>query len=349
MKIAYSKSKSLTGSTLMIVIVITGLVGFVLAAYLDLLCTQNSATMRSQAWNATIPVIEAGVEDAMTHLNTHGSTNLACDNWNQSGNLYWIQRTIGDSYYVVTIANYVVGAITNLPVVESRGYVNAPVMASSSPATLLAAAGVPSSSGAAYLGRGVRVTCGQSALFSKGMVAKGEIDLKGNNIQTDSFDSSDPNYSTNGRYDASKNKDHGDIATDSGLTNSVSIGNATVMGRVSTGPHGSISIGPNGTVGDKAWVNGGNNGAKTGFVSDDMNVDFQDVPTPTGSWWMPGPGLVGLTVYKYLIQNSGSYSLSSLNMSGQDKLRITSNAVVTLYVSGNVSLSGQSFIQIDPG
>jgi len=64
--------------------------------------------------------------------------------------------------------------------------------------------GIPS--GAAYLGRGVRVTAVRSQLFVKGLVAKDSIDMNGNNIMTDSFDSTNPNYSTNGVYIASKHK-----------------------------------------------------------------------------------------------------------------------------------------------
>ncbi len=344
MKIIYSKSGSLIGSTLMIIVVITGLVGFVLAAYLSLLCSQNSATMRSQAWNAAIPVIEAGVEDALTHINTHGATNLYCDNWSQSGGLYWMQRWLGSNYYIVTISNYVTGATNNAPVIDSRGYVSAPILVASSEGPLLADAGVSSSSAPAFLGRGVRATTGANALFSKGLVAKGTINLNGNNIATDSFDSSDPAYNTNGRYDSTKNKDHGDIATDSGLTNSVNVGNANVMGHVSTGPNGSVSIGVNGTVGDKAWVNGGNSGAKPGYVTDDMNVDFPPVPTPTGNWLAP----VGGGGWTYLL-TSGSWQLNSLSMSGQSKMRVVTNSTAILYVVGNLSLAGQTFIQLDPG
>src|SRR2546426_3528565 len=99
MKIISSNASRLRGNTLFIVIVITGLVGFVLAVYLTLLRSQNTATMRSQAWNASIPVLEAGVEDALSHLNAHGTTNLNCDGWTQSGTIYYMQRSLGENYY----------------------------------------------------------------------------------------------------------------------------------------------------------------------------------------------------------------------------------------------------------
>src|SRR5436853_5651229 len=92
MRIQRSKSTSLRGSALMIALIVTGLVGFVLAAYLGLLGAQNRTTMRSQAWNSTIPVVEAGCEDALSHLTVHGKTNLLCDGWIYTNNQYRMSR-----------------------------------------------------------------------------------------------------------------------------------------------------------------------------------------------------------------------------------------------------------------
>src|SRR2546422_6550719 len=38
-------------------------------------------------------------------------------------------------------------------------------------------------------------------------------------------------YSTNGRYDPAKAKDEGDVATNSGLVNTINVGNADIKGR----------------------------------------------------------------------------------------------------------------------
>src|SRR5438105_15359945 len=96
MRIQRSKSTSLRGSALMIALIVTGLVGFVLAAYLSLLGAQNNTTMRSQAWNASVPVIEAGCEDALTHLNVNGSSNLLRDGWTLSDDQYSISRWVDE-------------------------------------------------------------------------------------------------------------------------------------------------------------------------------------------------------------------------------------------------------------
>lgn len=348
MKLFLSKANGHRGSTLLLTVIVTGLVGFLMAAYLTLVRNQNTTTFRSQNWNAAIAIIEAGLEEALTHLNIHGSTNLACDGWQLFDGQYKMQRTIGDNYYIVAISNYVAGASNNsAPVIYSYGYTALPLMAAVTPNTLLAAAGVPDTS-KNYLGRGVSITTRRVALFTKGVVAKGQIDLNGNNIKTDSFDSSNPSYSTNGLYDASKNKDGGDVATNSGLTNSLNVGNADIRGKVSTGPAGSVKIGSNGSVGSKTWHSDPANDGEIqpGWYTDDMNVEFPDVTAPFSGGFTPSSGTVDGTSYNYVLTNE-NYQSSSFSMSGQEKIRVTGHAV--LYVTGNFSMSGNSYIEISPG
>jgi hypothetical protein len=85
-----------------------------------------------------------------------------------------------------------------------------------------------------------------------------------------------------------------------------------------------------------------------------MNVSFPSV-TYTNSGPAPQPGVVGGvgipplviggTYYKYILDN-GNYSLSTLSLSSDDKVLVRGNA--KLVVDKDVSLAGQSFIQIDP-
>src|SRR5439155_13514340 len=120
-----------SGSTLLLTLVATIIIGSMLVAYLTLVKGQHMAGMRSQAWNATIPVIEAGMEEALTHLNNHGTTNLLCDGWTLIGSQYVMQRNIGDGYYNVSIGNWVAGASNQAPIIESRGFINTPVLGAS--------------------------------------------------------------------------------------------------------------------------------------------------------------------------------------------------------------------------
>ena len=81
MKTITSKNQRESGSAILMVVIITALAAIVLVSYMQLVKSQNYSTVRSQAWNFTVPIIEAGVEDAMAQLNAHGSTNITCDGW----------------------------------------------------------------------------------------------------------------------------------------------------------------------------------------------------------------------------------------------------------------------------
>jgi hypothetical protein len=295
MKTSSFHSARTQGNTLLLTVVMTALIGFVLAVYLTLVQHQNTANTRSQVWNSAMPIVESGVEDALAHLNRHGATNLNCDGWSLSGTEYTMTRTVGDGFYRVNIRNY--AATNSSPIIESFGYVVAPLILAmvnpDSPYLLATAGGTVQGQGTiTYIGRGVHVQTRQDFIFTKGMVAKQSIDLNGNNIKANSFDSLDPLYSTNGVYDPNKTKDNGDIAVNSSLTNSLNTGNAEIYGHLSTGPGGTIAIGPGGTVGSTSYHLAGNSGIESGWSKDDMNVAFPDVEapfnggafTPTGGW-----------------------------------------------------------------
>ena len=56
------------GSVLLAAMLTVTVVGLALGSYLWLVAHQNLSTMRSLAWNSAIPVVEAGVEEALTQL-----------------------------------------------------------------------------------------------------------------------------------------------------------------------------------------------------------------------------------------------------------------------------------------
>ncbi len=291
-----SRPSSNTGSTLLMTVFATGIIGFLLIAYMTFVQGQHTATARSQSWNATIPVIEAGIEEALAHLNVNGLTSgsLAVDGWTLASGVYSQTRTIGDGTYTVRISNWTSGGSNSAPIIESYGYMALPINVASASRPLFATAGGVAGDvvvQTSYLKRGVRVATQRQATFARGMVAKDSIDMNGNNIRADSFDSTNPLYSTNGMYISSKARDNGHVAVNASLTNSLSIGNADIYGRVSTGPGGTVSIGSQGAVGDAAWHAGNNSGIKSGWSSDDMNVSFPDVTRPaTNTAFVPSGG-----------------------------------------------------------
>ena len=69
MKIKLSRER---GSVLMTVLVISGVVGLTLVAYLSLVGFQNNSVIRSHTWNDAMPVAEAGIEEALSQLQHNG-------------------------------------------------------------------------------------------------------------------------------------------------------------------------------------------------------------------------------------------------------------------------------------
>jgi len=109
---------------------------------------------------------------------------------------------------------------------------------------------------------------------------------------------------------------------------------------VATGPGGSVSIGPNGSVGDIAWQAAGAGGIQPGKSKDDMNVSFPEVAPPPGGALLPPSAGSPVT-----ISASGNYTLSGFNAS----LTVRSNAHVNLTVTSDINITGSDRITIEPG
>jgi len=344
MKTTSTTSTRSAGSTLLIVLIVGGLIGLTLIAYLKMTGNQNYFVARSQSWNITVPVIEAGLEEALTHLNRNGTTNvnMTADGWSLVNGQYTKANYVGPNYYIVAIT------FGTQPVIVSQGYTPLQVNYTSGSGPFFA--DINSSSVLnSYVYRTVRVMTSADAMFAKGMVAKSRIDLNGNNIHTDSFDSTDPLLSTFGLYDATKARDNGDIATNSSLTNSVNTGNANIWGHISTGPNGSISIGPNGVAGSKTWALDPADLGKIqpGWFSDDMNVSFPPVNPPfSGGGITPNPGNYNGDHYNYII-DGGNFVLSSLKITGQKDLIVTQPSI--LWITGDLTVSGSGQITVAAG
>jgi len=328
MHVHHNRPPDIHGSALLASLIAITILSLILASYLAMSQRQSVSVARSQAWNAAIAVAEGGVEEAMAQLNRGvgaGELNLAANGWEQkAGGNYGPQqrRYLGSNYYEVVIVP------GDKPVILSTGYTAAPY-------------------GSAPISREVQVTTTSKAapLFAVAMVAKQQIDFKGFNTATDSFDSDNVNYSSNGRYDPAKTSEAGDVASSFGLVN---IGNAKIKGKVQTGPTGNSDVGSNGSVGSAAWVNAGNLGIQPGWSANDFNVDFPDVLEPFSSGFSPVSGTVSGTNYIYVL-GSDNYLMTSLTLKSKETMYVNGNAV--LYVTGDVLMQGNlsSQIFIGPG
>lgn len=287
MKINVFKRMKKAASALLTALIICSTFSLFVVYYLSLIEQQNLLNSRSQSWNMAMAITEAGIEEGLENLNDN-TTSLGTAPWSYIGNsTYYRSNTLPDgSSYTVFITN------TATPSIIARAYVN---LASSSglaqniSSGFFAAAGVGTPAPTSVT-RAVQVNCAKPNLFTAAVAVKGNIDLAGNGVYTDSFDSSDPAKSTNGQYDSTKySGDKGDVATNGGITNSVNVQNGNIYGHVHTGPNCPVSVGPNGGVGAHSWQ-ASNSGLEPGYVLQDANFTFPDTSMPDTSTYVPPTG-----------------------------------------------------------
>jgi hypothetical protein len=333
------------GNILLVTLLTCVIIGVTLASFLVLVSGQNRSVMRSLAWNSAIPVLEAGIEEALTHLSYHDVENLSGHGWStMDGRHFMKEIRLDDSHCLVAIDT--ADPASETPVIYSTAFVRAPLHPASQVGMMQAQLGPRLDDGRfseGYIRRAARVRTARDAFFVRGMVADSSINLNGNNVKTDSFNSDDERYSTNGRYDPAKARDNGDVATNSGLINTLNVGNADIKGKVSTGPGGAVAIGPNGTVGDQQWHDDGKKGIQPGHMTDDMNVEFVEVTMPFSS---PDrttytANVDGVTYHHVL--DSGNYELQHFG----GNVLVTGHAV--LHVTDSLSFSGNDSLILAPG
>lgn len=246
------------GSALLVTLVITGTLGVALASYLTLVEHQHSSIVRSQAWNAALPASEAGVEEALTHLRMVGAGARQTNGWSASdGGAVLKGRGFGArSRFQVTISS------NTQPTITAVGY-----------HTLVNTTN--------EVRRTIRVTTTRTSGALKGLVAKYDVSMNGN-TKVDSFDSTDPNYSTNGRYPAETAKQR-DKAFVGSILGDITTGNGKIYGEVATGPGGDAT----GNVGDKSW-HASHSGIQSGHERNDLGAEIPEVEIPsTANRWSP--------------------------------------------------------------
>ena len=184
--------------------------------------------------------------------------------------------------------------------------------------------------------------------FSFGLVSKTDIDLHANNIYVDSFDSTDPTKSTNGQYDQAKRQPNGDVAVGGSLTNSVTnFASANIYGVVFLSPSGSVTMGPNGSIGP-SFSNPDTTVTQAmadGWIGTNCSLYVPDVSLPSG---FSSASNLGTINGNTTINGSGYYTVDSINLSGSKTLTIT-NGNVNIYVTGDMSLAGNATIVVAPG
>src|SRR5438067_7032234 len=92
-----------SGSALLVVMMISGILVAALGTYLTLAANENQTVIRSLGWNSALPLAEAGIEEALSHLNAN-VYNYANDGWSQNGTNYSKGRSFGNDSYSVTLS-----------------------------------------------------------------------------------------------------------------------------------------------------------------------------------------------------------------------------------------------------
>ncbi|HLH54791.1 MAG TPA: collagen-binding domain-containing protein [Verrucomicrobiae bacterium] len=288
----------------MVALIMCLTIGVVLASYLLLIGSRYKIITRSQSWNAAVPVMEAGVEEAMTHVNDD-LNNPSANGWTPtilSGlQVYQKTRSFNDgSYFLATIYN----ATSNNPIIYSAGFVPAPFQTNN------------------YISRLVRVTGTQMPLIYVAFGAMDNIQMNGNGLAANSFNSSNPALSTNGQYDPTKTSTNGNVAS---VFGPVSIGNHSIAGNLYLGPTASSSVASS---------------QVSGTIFTNYNVDFPDVVLPTTTW-LPAPttssGSKGSQVHDFTA--SGDYYVSdSLDLQVEPGVTVRLRVDTTSFSPGNVNI-----------
>ena len=303
------------GHTIILTLVVCLVLGVVLLGVIKLANTGGQMTGRSQNWNNALPIAEAGIEEALTHLR-YSPTNRWENGWNYDTSLvppkYTKTQTLKDGYYKVTIST------NHDPVIVSRAWLRAPGQKDYS------------------IQRAIQVKTTNQPLFMAGMEGTTFVKLT-KNMRVDSYDSNDPKHSSaTGGYNQATAKDRGDV-TSYGGNGSLDIGGAHVYGHIKTPPETAYALG-GGSVGSFSWSG---NGVEPGAYEEMPDPDYPPIFAPKPTATAP-KGTGAQSGYQYVL-GSAIYEVSAIAGS----ILITGNA--TLVVDDSIKLSGKEEIRIKPG
>ena len=303
------------GGILVITLVVSSLVGMMLACYLKMVSSQNMYTFRSQVWNSAIPLCEAGVEEALAHLNALGTNNnFGIRGWTLETNGYVRERTLDDGTYRAIID-------TNFPpIITVQGRVRAPLQT------------------AKYITRTVQVRTKWNYTFPQAILARSEIDLGGMSSLINSF------ISTNipgGQYTPLYARSEAAVACLATTPGKFDLANTKIHGRIGYSAPGNV-IWNAGGVGDSLWL-ALNTGIQVGRSVSDLNIYVPDISLPDnfGPVFAPSGRTISGVAYKYVF-DSGYYRMSSFTLNNTEKALFLGNANV--HVIGEMRVGGSIVI-----
>jgi hypothetical protein len=267
MRISFCPKVRDQGSILAFTLILVAIMGLTLGSYLVLASGQQGSVARSQRWNSAIDVAEAGIEEGLAQVN-YSPNDFSANNWNFSGNQYSppSQRSLVNGSYALAV----IGGST--PTIYATGYVGAPITGQ-------------------IIKRTVRVTTQVLPLFNVALGAVGDINMNGNSMATDSWNSHSTNFSNGGAYDPNRTSTNGDVASEGGIVN---IGQHTIDGNLYLGPTATYTSGTNQVLGD---------------IDTSYNVNFPPVTLPSSAASALNPTSAGGT--NYLLLSDATYAVNN--------------------------------------
>ena len=132
------------------------------------------------------------------------------------------------------------------------------------------------------------------------------------------------------------------MATNASLLDSVGSGALLIFGRIAVGAEGIVTLGSSGVIGSKPWHSSGQTGIEPGWLITRTDIQSRDIPPPYDT------AASADSVRNEIRLDSGDHLLKGdLFLSGAGKLIVIGNA--RLYVTGRISLTGNSHFEIQPG
>lgn len=286
--------RSEQGTILLITMGFAILSGITLASYYMLAEQEHRTVVRSQNWNSALGMAEAGVDEALAQMNASPG-NFSANSWGSTGTNYGpVTRTLAGGTYTTYIAS------GGMPVIYSTGT----AMVADTSQTV---------------SRRVRVTTSsqQMSPFTVALGAVGFINMNGNKLITDSYNSTNSAESVNGQYNSSYySGSNGSIASVGGIVN---IGNHIIDGNLYLGPTASYQSGTNQIL---------------GTIYYDYNVQF---PMPT----LPTTDNNGNTIS--WLNAPGNSSAHDFTQSGYYAVNDSGTITVEPGISVTLNVTAQSF------
>ena len=326
MKLCFSVS-SKRGTVLVVTLILALLVSLVAGALLKLSQHQNYLTARSMTWSSEIPMAEAGIEEAMAHLNSK-ITRRDENDWQPVATGVAKTRFFSNDYFYSTIS------AAEPPVIVSIGYGRIPLQTN-------------------YTTRKVMAITAYIPTYR--IVGKSSVTLNGTNPKVDSY-----SYSNGFTF-----HDHAGVGSPSTNIGAINAGSAAIYGYAATGPGGTVNgtvgsgsyIAGGGTGIEPYHVSDDFNMAIPDAVLPspwapksisslifNKNIGGKEYNwvVGAGDWILPGTNFNAGGIY--ISANARIHFTGDLKLGSSASITLAAGSSVEMYLSGTMDLAGSCVV-----